>query len=98
MLVTILRFSALKYLTLADVSVITQSYSAVVFVFAFLFLHEKFSLVAIISALLAICGVAVLSRPPLITGESTFNEDTLVSLLISKIAATQQRREISAVL
>lgn len=44
-----------------------------------LFLNEKCGLITILASLLTLIGVVAITRPPLLTGASGFDNETLVS-------------------
>jgi len=74
-----LHTHSLKYLTLADSAVIAFSTPIAVAIFARLFLAEQCGIVSIMLAIFTFLGVCVLARPPLLTGEESFDSNTLVS-------------------
>ena len=73
------RFYALKYLSVADLAVISYSGPVFVMVLAYFLLDEKCGLVPILVALLTCVGVLVIVRPPIITGNESFDSTTIVS-------------------
>jgi hypothetical protein len=49
-----------------------------VYFFGWLFLKEKLGYVVMIVGVVVLCGVGVMMRPPILTGESDFDSNTLV--------------------
>lgn len=74
----ILRYYALKYLTIADTSVITYSTPVLVTVLAHFFLKERCGVFPIFIAFVTLCGVVIVTKPPILTGATEFDSDTLV--------------------
>jgi len=74
----ILRYFALQYLTIGDTSVITYSTPVLVTILAHFFLGEKCGVIPIIVAITTLGGVIVITRPPVITGAESFDNDTLI--------------------
>ena len=79
----LLRFYSLKYLTLADSSVISYASPVFVVISAHFCLGEKCGIVPIIVAFLTTVGVFVTMRPPVFTGEASFDTGTLVNACIN---------------
>lgn len=75
---TILQIYAVDRLNLADASVIVFSSPVFVTLFAHCFLGEKAGMSAVLIAVLTFAGVVVISRPPILTGQSHMDEETLV--------------------
>lgn len=71
-------FFGLKYLNIADSIVIGTSAPVFVTLFAFLFLGERCGLFPVLTALLALLGVGIISKPPIITGAESLSEETMV--------------------
>jgi len=74
----ILRYYALQYLTIGDTSVITYSTPVLVTVLAHFFLGERCGVFPIIVAFVTLCGVVIVTKPPLLTGAAGFDTNTLV--------------------
>lgn len=73
-------FYGLKYLNIADSIVIGTSAPVFVTLFAFIFLGERCGVFPVITALLALIGVGIISKPPILTGAEKLNEETMVFL------------------
>ncbi|ODM97265.1 Solute carrier family 35 member G1 [Orchesella cincta] len=74
----ILRYYALQYLTIGDTSVITYSTPVLVTVLAHFFLGERCGVFPIIIAFTTLCGVIIVTKPPILTGESGFDTNMLI--------------------
>jgi uncharacterized membrane protein len=74
----IAHFYAIQYMTVADAMVIGSCSPVFVTFVAHLFLGEKCGIFPVVAGLLTIVGVAVIARPPMLTGEEEFDTDTLV--------------------
>jgi len=74
----ILRYYALEYLSIADTSVITYATPVLVTVMAHFVLGEKMGIVPVLAAILTFGGVVVMTRPPFLTGQKSFNTRNLV--------------------
>lgn len=74
-----LSIAAFRYITAADLRTVISSVVIAVFVFGFLFLGERCGAVPLITALVALCGIGIMTRPPILTGAEEFDTDTLVS-------------------
>ena len=79
----LLSFWALRYLTVADLSVISYSGPVFVMILSFLLLDEKCGIVPILVTILTFAGVLIILRPPLVTGESSFSTETVVRHSVS---------------
>lgn len=78
----ILIFYSLSFMSLADSTVVLFCGPVFVVVFAHFCLQEKCGIVTIPIALWTMLGVLIITRPPMITGESNFDRDTLVRILL----------------
>jgi len=74
----ILRYSALQYLSIGDTSVITYASPVLVIILAHFCLGEKMGIVPILAAILTLGGLVVVTRPPFLTGEQSYNTRNLV--------------------
>lgn len=74
----IFQYYSLKYLPLADSTVISFSTPIFVCIVAHFVLGEKCGVVPIFTSLLTLCGVIVISKPPILTGEEEMNNTVLV--------------------
>lgn len=72
-------FFALQRLDVADTLVIGSCQPVFVTLIAYFFLGEACGVIPVFTALLSIVGVGVIVRPPILTGEDSFDLDTLVS-------------------
>lgn len=81
----IFQYYSLKYLPLADSTVISFSTPIFVCIVAHFVLGEKCGVVPIFTALLTLCGVIVISKPPILTGEEEMNNTVLVRNLINHL-------------
>ncbi|CAL8099506.1 unnamed protein product [Orchesella dallaii] len=79
----ILFFYAVKYLTVADALVIDASSPIFVYVMASLLLGEKFGVLPIFITIMAFIGVALITRPPLLTNEVEYNLDNLIGVALA---------------
>lgn len=75
-----LQFYALQYISMADTAVISFSTPVFVTLIAHLTLGEKCGIVPILTAIGTFCGVAVVTRPPILTGAADYDSKTLVQL------------------
>lgn len=50
-----------------------------------IFLNEKCGLITVIASLFTLVGVVAITRPPLITGASGFDHQTLVSFIFATL-------------
>jgi drug/metabolite transporter (DMT)-like permease len=74
-------YTCLKYLSVADATVITHSQACFVLLVAHLVLGEKCGLIPTICGLGIIAGIFIIARPPLLTGNAEFDADTLKGTL-----------------
>ncbi|CAG7833424.1 unnamed protein product [Allacma fusca] len=74
----ILRYFAVEHMTIGDASVISYSSPVLVTILAHFFLGEKTGLVPILTAVFTLCGVVVITQPPMLTGKEGFDHDTLI--------------------
>ncbi|CAG7677730.1 unnamed protein product [Allacma fusca] len=65
----LLQYYSLKYMSLADSSTVAYSSPVFVSILAYFFLGEPFGIFSFLSTLIALAGVACITRPPFITGE-----------------------------
>ena len=77
----LLNFYALKYMAIGDALVILSSTPAFAYFFGFLFLGEPVGIVPIVMSLVTLSGVVFIIRPPMLTGGSAMDENTLVGSL-----------------
>jgi len=70
---------SIRYITVADSRTIISSAVITVYLFGRIFLHEKCGLVPLLVAVVALCGIVIVARPPFLTGLETFDVNTLVS-------------------
>ena len=75
----IFRYLSLAYLSIGDTSVISYSSPILVTILAHFLLGEKTGIVPIFSTILALCGVIVITQPPILTGQSDFDTERLVT-------------------
>lgn len=75
-------FYSLKYITIADSFVIGASGPCLVSILAFILLKEKIGIFTVFVMIITMIGVVVISRPPILTGKDSFQENTLVSLIM----------------
>ncbi|CAG7828010.1 unnamed protein product [Allacma fusca] len=75
-----LHVYALNYISPADASVVLYSNPIIVALGARLFLNEKMSICQTITALLAIIGVFIISKPPFLAGKRDFDSDQLIGI------------------
>ncbi|ODN00876.1 Solute carrier family 35 member G1 [Orchesella cincta] len=73
-----LQFYSLQFISMADSSVIAFSTPVFVSLASHVFLGEKSGFVPVISGVITLLGVGVITRPPLFTGESEFDRETLI--------------------
>ncbi|CAL8099512.1 unnamed protein product [Orchesella dallaii] len=76
-------FFGLKYLNIADSIVIGTSAPIFVTFVAFLFLGERCGLIPVFTAILALIGVAIISKPPALTGAEDLSENSFIGVLSS---------------
>jgi len=77
---TIFQYYALEYIAIGDVSVISFTTPIFVSVLAFLFLKEELGFVNIGAAFLTLLGIGIISRPPILSGEESFNLDITIGV------------------
>lgn len=76
---TFLRFWALQYLAVGDVSAIASSVPVFVMIMAHFLLRENCGVVSVIVTILTCTGILVIAHPPLIFGGAdTYKDGTLV--------------------
>ena len=71
-------FTSIQKLSLADALSINSCRPVFVTFVAHLALGEPCGIFPVFAAIVSILGVGVIARPPLITGEESFNKETLV--------------------
>ena len=76
-----LYFYAIKLIPLADAKVILSCRPVFVIFVARIFLGEPCGIFPVFISMLAILGVGVISRPPILTGQGSFDGDTLVGYI-----------------
>ncbi|ODN00887.1 Solute carrier family 35 member G1 [Orchesella cincta] len=74
----ILLFYAIQTLTLADALVISSCRPVFVTFVAHVFLGEPCGVFPVFAALLTVVGVGVIARPPILTGDDSFDTETLM--------------------
>ncbi|CAL8144799.1 unnamed protein product [Orchesella dallaii] len=79
----LLAFFGFKYLSIADTTVISTSASIFVTFVAFVLLGEKLGVVPILTAMLAVIGVWIISKPSIITGAEGINEEIIIGIFLS---------------
>ncbi|CAL8125749.1 unnamed protein product [Orchesella dallaii] len=86
-----LYFYAIKLMPLADAKIIGSCKTVFVAIVAHLLLSEKCGIFPVVASLVAVIGVGVISKPPILTGQSHFDSDTLMGTIfatLSMLAAT----------
>ena len=73
-----LRYYALEYLPIGDTVVIAYSTPILVTVFAHFILGEKAGVIPFGVAFTTLIGVAIVAKPPLVTGTESFTTETMV--------------------
>jgi len=63
----------------ADTIVISTSAPVFVTILAFAFLKEKCGILSIITAIVTLCGVIIIAKPPFITGAVEMDDKLMVS-------------------
>lgn len=63
---------------MADTAVISFSTPVFVTLIAHVVLGEKCGIIPILTAVSTVFGVAVMTRPPILTGQAEYNSETLV--------------------
>ncbi|CAG7786816.1 unnamed protein product [Allacma fusca] len=81
-----LRFYSLKYMSIADSSVISHSSPVFVVIIAHFTLKEKCGFVPLFVALVTCFGVFVIFRPPILTGSESFDSETLTGSILASCA------------
>ncbi|CAG7730505.1 unnamed protein product [Allacma fusca] len=76
----VFQFYSLKHISPADSSVILHCNPVFVAFGARLFLKEKVTICASITAILAIIGVVLISKPPFLAGEDEFDSQQLIGI------------------
>ncbi|CAG7734882.1 unnamed protein product, partial [Allacma fusca] len=74
----LLHFYSLKYLSLGDASVILCSTPVFAYIVAFVLLREPCGFVPIGTSITTLLGVIFILRPPVFTGQGTFDYNTMV--------------------
>lgn len=74
-----LTVAAFYYITAADLRTVISAVVIAVFIFGWMFLGEKCGVVPTIVSLVALCGIGIMTRPPILTGAESFDTGTLVS-------------------
>ena len=73
------RVTAYEFLSIADATVLTYMSLIFIPIFAHFFLSEKCQVVPALMAVLIICGVCIIAKPPFLTGASGFDSKLGVS-------------------
>ncbi|CAL8104295.1 unnamed protein product [Orchesella dallaii] len=74
----ILRYYSLQYLTIGDTSVISYATPVLVTVLAHFFLGEKCGIFSILIAIITLCGVVIVTKPPILTGAEELDTNILI--------------------
>lgn len=91
----LLHFYSLQYLSMGDALVIASATPIVVTILARIFLAEKCGLVTIFASIFTLVGVVIINKPPLLTGNDSFDRQTLASqknITICKYFSQKMRR------
>ncbi|ODN00873.1 Solute carrier family 35 member G1 [Orchesella cincta] len=86
-----LYFYAIKLMPLADAKIIGSCRPVFVTFVAYLWLGEPCGIFPVVASMVAVIGMGVLSKPPILTGQSHFDYDTLMGTgfaTLSMLAAT----------
>lgn len=68
-----------RYISVADTRTIMAASVITVYFCGWLFLGEKCGIVPVVVAILALLGIGVMTRPPVLTGAEAFDTKTLVN-------------------
>ncbi|OXA51262.1 hypothetical protein Fcan01_14188 [Folsomia candida] len=79
----LLVFYSLRYITIADSSVISFSTPVWVTLLAHVTLGEACSVMTILAGVLSLAGVLIISRPPMLTGQESWDGDTLIGVALA---------------
>lgn len=74
--------ASFRYITVADSRTILAASVITVNFFGWICLGEKCGIVPIFVAIMALCGIGIMTRPPILTGAESFDSKTLVSLKV----------------
>jgi len=72
-----------KYITVADTRTIMAASVVTVSFFGWMCLGESCGIVPVVVGLIALCGIGVMTRPPILTGGEAFEGDTLVGVALA---------------
>ncbi|CAL8085244.1 unnamed protein product [Orchesella dallaii] len=75
--------ASFQYITVADARTILASSVVTVNVFGCICFGEKFGCVPILVAVVALCGIGVMTRPPILTGAEAFDSNILLGVSIA---------------
>ncbi|XP_037035856.1 solute carrier family 35 member G1-like [Bradysia coprophila] len=98
----ILRSFSLRYMTMGDMTVIVFSSPVVTNFIAHFLVGEPCGIFFVFTAILTLCGVGLITKPPFITGSSSFDHNTLIGsalavgamlCLSTKFAVTRKIKE-----
>ncbi|ODM97549.1 Solute carrier family 35 member G1 [Orchesella cincta] len=74
----VLKCYSLQFMSVADSTIIAFSSPVFVVIAAWLCLREKLGIVPILTAIVVLVGIGVIVRPPLLTGQQSFDNDQLI--------------------
>ncbi|CAL8085232.1 unnamed protein product [Orchesella dallaii] len=75
--------ASFKYITVADTRTIVATSVITVYFFSWIFFGEKCGCVPVIVAIMAMCGIGIMTRPPVLTGAKEFDNDTLIGVSLA---------------
>ncbi|OXA63751.1 solute carrier family 35 member G1 [Folsomia candida] len=78
-----LTVAAFYYITAADLRTVISAVVIAVFIFGWMFLGEKCGVVPTIVSLVALCGIGIMTRPPILTGAESFDTGTLIGISLA---------------
>ncbi|CAL8091693.1 unnamed protein product [Orchesella dallaii] len=74
----VLKCYSLQYMEVADSTIIAFSSPVFVAIAAWIFLRERVGIVTFLTAIVVLVGVGVIARPPILTGEKSFDTNQLI--------------------
>ncbi|ODM95118.1 Solute carrier family 35 member G1 [Orchesella cincta] len=75
--------ASFKYISVADTRTILAASVITVNFFGWICLGEKCGVVPILVAVMALCGIGVMTRPPMLTGAESFDNETLIGVSLA---------------
>ncbi|CAL8085235.1 unnamed protein product [Orchesella dallaii] len=75
--------ASFKYISVADTRTILAAAVITVYFFSWICFGEKCGCVPVVVAIMAMCGIGIMTRPPVLTGAKEFDNDTLIGVSLA---------------